>query len=144
MADYQVLTDEQVEQFQSEGYVKIEGCFKKADIQEWLDFAFERLGYDAQDVNTWQEERVHMPHMNQMDVADFSPKAWGAICDLMGGAERIKTPVTWRALLRGMQLCARRGRGPKHVKYGPDLHQRWLNRVTCRLEWLKPACCPKI
>jgi hypothetical protein len=96
MADYQVLTDEQVEQFQSEGYVKIEGCFKKADIQEWLDFAFERLGYDAQDVNTWEEERVHMPHMNQMDVADFSPKAWGAICDLMGGAERIKTPVTWR------------------------------------------------
>ena len=96
MADYQVLTDEQVEQFLSEGYVKIEGCFEKADVQEWIDFAFERLGYDAQDVNTWAEERVHMPHMNQMDVADFAPKAWGAICDLMGGEERIKTPVTWR------------------------------------------------
>jgi hypothetical protein len=96
MADYQVLTEVQAEQFMSEGYVKVEGCFKKEEIQEWLDFAFERLAYNPHDSTTWTEERIHMPHMNQMDVATFSPKAWGAICDLMGGASRIKTPVTWR------------------------------------------------
>lgn len=96
MASYQVLTDEQVEQFLTQGFVKIDGCFKKEDVQDWLDFAFERLGYDANDPSTWQEERIHMPSMNQMDVADFAPKAWAAMCDLMGGADRIKTPVTWR------------------------------------------------
>jgi ectoine hydroxylase-related dioxygenase (phytanoyl-CoA dioxygenase family) len=34
--------------------------------------------------------------MNEVDVADFAPKAWGAICDVMGGEERIKTPIRWR------------------------------------------------
>ncbi|MDA0710400.1 MAG: phytanoyl-CoA dioxygenase family protein [bacterium] len=96
MSEYRVLTEEQVEQFLTEGFVKIEGCFKKEDIQTWLDFAFERLGYDAADASTWAEERIHMPHMNQVDVATFAPRAWGAICDLMGGEDRIKTPVTWR------------------------------------------------
>ena len=93
---YQVLTDEQAEQFLSRGFVKIEGCFDKAEIQDWIDLAFERLGYDADDPSTWAEPRVHMPSMNTMEVADFAPKAWGAICDVMGGAERIKTPITWR------------------------------------------------
>ena len=93
--DYRVLTEEQAEQFLSQGFVKVEGCFDKADIQDWIDLAFERLGYDAGDPSTWAEPRVHMPSMNRIDVAEFAPKAWGAICDLMGGEERIKTPIRW-------------------------------------------------
>lgn len=33
--------------------------------------------------------------MNRVAVRDFAPKAWGAICDLLGGEERIKQPCTW-------------------------------------------------
>jgi hypothetical protein len=91
-----VLTEDQAEQFLDRGYVKIEGCFEKAAIRDWIDLAFERLGYDPDNPATWEEPRVHLPSMNDMDVAIFAPKAWGAICDVMGGEERIKTPVRWR------------------------------------------------
>ncbi len=93
---YRVLTEDQAEQFLDYGFVKIEGCFEKASIQDWIDLAFERLAYDLDDPATWEEPRVHLPSMNEVDVADFAPKAWGAICDVMGGEERIKTPIRWR------------------------------------------------
>lgn len=93
---YRVLTEDQAEQFLNQGFVKIEGCFEKVPIQDWIDLAFERLAYDPDNPATWEEPRVHLPSMNEMDVADFAPKAWGAICDVMGGEERIKTPIRWR------------------------------------------------
>ena len=93
---YTVLGGEQVEQFLDQGYVKIDSCFEKADIQDWIDLAFRRLGYQPDDATTWTETKVHLPSINHVDVADFAPKAWGAICDLMGGVARIKTPVQWR------------------------------------------------
>ena len=34
-----VLTDEQAEQFLSQGFVKIEGCFEKAAIQDWIELS---------------------------------------------------------------------------------------------------------
>lgn len=36
-----------------------------------------------------------MPTHNRRPVEEFSPAAWAAICDLMGGEERIKTPAMW-------------------------------------------------
>jgi hypothetical protein len=93
---YRVLTDAQAEQFIAKGYVKIEACFEKPAIQHWLDLAFKRLGYDPKNPATWVEPRIHMPSMNEVDVDAFSPKAYGAICDLMGGEDRVKTPVRWR------------------------------------------------
>ena len=93
---YTVLSDEQAEQFLNQGFVKIDGCFDKADIQDWIDLAFNRLGYQPDNPTAWTEAKVHMPSMNSKEVAKFSPKAWGAICDLMGGEERIKTPIQWR------------------------------------------------
>ena len=42
---YTVLSNEQVEQFLDQGYVKIDNCFEKVDIQDWIDLAFKRLGY---------------------------------------------------------------------------------------------------
>ena len=43
---FKVLTDAQAAHFVEKGYVKIEGCFEKAEIQDWLDLAYLRLGYD--------------------------------------------------------------------------------------------------
>ena len=94
--NYAVLGEEQVEQFLGQGHVKIDSCFEKGDIPDWIDLAFRRLGYQPDDATTWTETKVHLPSINHIDVADFSPKAWGAICDLMGGVDRIKIPVHWR------------------------------------------------
>ncbi len=92
---FKVLTDAQAAHFVEKGYVKIEGCFEKAEIQDWLDLAYLRLGYERDDPSTWEEDRIHMPSMNRRAVADLAPKAWDGICDVMGGAERIQGEPSW-------------------------------------------------
>jgi hypothetical protein len=91
----QILDEDQVGHFLDKGYVRIPGCFARDLADEWRAFAFKRLGYDPGDPTSWAEPRVHMPRMNTVDVADFAPNAWAGMCDLMGGADRIKQPVTW-------------------------------------------------
>ena len=89
------LSYEQISFFLEKGYVRIPNCFDRKLAEEWGAFTFKRLGYDPNDPATWAEQRVHMPRMNTVDVSEFAPKAWAGMCDLMGGADRIKTPVTW-------------------------------------------------
>ncbi len=90
---YRVITDEQADHFLTKGYVKIEDCFPESLAQEWTDFAFERLGYTREDPSTWTEERIHMPSMNKIDISIHAPRAFQAMCDVMGGEDRIKIPV---------------------------------------------------
>ncbi len=93
--DTQILDDEQIEHFREKGYVCVRGCFDRQLADEWRALAFERLGYDPGDLGTWKKPRVHLPRMSTVDVKEFAPKAWGGLCDVMGGADRIKQPVTW-------------------------------------------------
>jgi hypothetical protein len=38
-----------------------------------------------------------MPHHNEFLVSDFAPKAWGGICDLLGGSSRVDgNASTWK------------------------------------------------
>jgi len=96
-SSYQVLTDEQVEQFLSRGFVVINGCFTRAAAEEYTDGIWTRLGYSPDDQSTWAEPSIHMPSHRQIDIHTFAPKAWAAICDLVGGASRISTtrPHSW-------------------------------------------------
>ena len=41
------------------------------------------------DKSTWHTERINMPSHNTFLANEFAPKAWDAICDLLGGEERI-------------------------------------------------------
>ena len=90
-----VLSAEQIESFVEHGYVRIPECFTREDAQPWLDEAWVRLGYDRDDPATWVEQRVHMPSLRHVEVADFAPKVWGAACQLLGGEDRIEQPYTW-------------------------------------------------
>ena len=90
-----VLSPAQVESFVANGYVRIAECFTRADAQPWLDEAWVRLGYDRDDPSTWAQQRVHMPSLRHVEVADFAPKVWGAARQLLGGADRIEQPYTW-------------------------------------------------
>ena len=63
---YHVLTDAQAAHFVAQGYVKLEGCFEKAEVQDWLDLAYARLGYDRDDPSTWEADRIHMPSMKRI------------------------------------------------------------------------------
>ncbi len=92
---YRVLTDEQVEEFLTRGYTVLRDCFPREAAQAKADEAFVRLGYDPADPATWKEAVIHMPTHQRRDVREFAPKVWDAVCDLLGGEERIKTPYTW-------------------------------------------------
>jgi hypothetical protein len=90
-----VLSAEQIEAFVEHGYVRIPECFTREDAQPWLDEAWVRLGYDRDDPATWVEQRVHMPSLRHVEVADFAPTVWDAACQLLGGEERVEQPYTW-------------------------------------------------
>lgn len=92
---YKHLTEAQVEQFLTRGHVVIRNAFSREQAEEWSAQTFARLGYDPDDRQTWEQSRIHMPTHHRLEVKDFSPKAWGAICDLCGGEERIKQPCAW-------------------------------------------------
>jgi hypothetical protein len=90
-----VLSPEQIDSFIEHGYLRIPECFTRADAQPWLDEAWVRLGYDRDDPSTWAQQRVHMPSLRHVEVADFAPKVWGAACQLLGGEDRIEQPYRW-------------------------------------------------
>ena len=86
-----LLTDEQAQHFITNGYVTISGCLEKDFMQKYISEAYQQLGYDPLDKNTWKEELVYMDRNNYWPVKDVSPKGWAALCDIVGGEERIDT-----------------------------------------------------
>jgi hypothetical protein len=92
---YEYLTEEQVETFLTRGFVLVKNAFTREQAEAWSAQTFPRLGYDANDRATWEQARIHMPTHQRTEVKEFSPKAWGAICDLCGGAERVLEPCYW-------------------------------------------------
>jgi|GEM_PF-494321 len=91
--EYKVLNEEQVQSFLNHGYLVVKDCFEPAFAKQWTDQAFTRLGYDPEDATTWEKEIIWMDHANQLPVSEISPKAWGALCDVIGGEDRIETQV---------------------------------------------------
>ena len=51
------------------------------------------IGYDPGDRSTWTKEIVWMDRKNAAPIKEISPKAWGALCDVAGGEDRIDTRV---------------------------------------------------
>ncbi|KAG8833362.1 hypothetical protein FRC18_003721 [Serendipita sp. 400] len=86
---YQVLTAEQIDHFLENGYVVIPSAFTREQAAEATKDVWTRLGYDPNDKTTWVSERVNMPWHRRFPVQIFAPNAWGAICDLLGGEDRI-------------------------------------------------------
>ncbi|WP_432499312.1 phytanoyl-CoA dioxygenase family protein [Kineococcus gypseus] len=89
------LSDEEVEQFLQQGHVVLEGCFDPASAQDWIERGWQRLGVDRDDPSTWTRPRVHLPTQEQVDVAQFAPRALAAASQLLGGDERIDLPWQW-------------------------------------------------
>lgn len=87
---FRELTAEQEQQFLDQGYVVVKQAVSRDLAKQWRDLAYRRLGYDPDDPATWIEARVHLPVMNRKRVADVAPRAWAAICDLLGGEQRIR------------------------------------------------------
>ena len=89
LGQYRQLTPEDVDHFMSHGWIKIKNCFTRKQANYALRDVWSRLGISPTDRTTWTFERVNMPGHRDWPVKDFAPDAWAAICDVMGGEERI-------------------------------------------------------
>jgi hypothetical protein len=92
---YRVLTDEQAHHFLDKGYVVIHDCFTAEAAAEYTATIWTRLGYDPDDTSTWAAPSIHMPIHRRLDVKEFAPRAWQAMCDLVGGEDRIAPGHQW-------------------------------------------------
>lgn len=89
------LSDADLDHFVTKGYVLVKGAIPRETALAWGNEAYLRLGYDPEDNSTWEKERLHMPAHKQVPVSEIAPKAWEAMIQLAGGADRIRQPATW-------------------------------------------------
>ncbi|KAK8114058.1 hypothetical protein PG999_006127 [Apiospora kogelbergensis] len=83
------LTEEQKAFFMKNGYLKLSDCFSREQAAEVTEGAWTRLGMSAGDKSTWTQKKINMPSHRTFDAAELAPRAWSAICELCGGAERV-------------------------------------------------------
>jgi hypothetical protein len=69
--------------------VTLPGAFDPAKAAPWLAQLWQRLGFSPTDRSTWKKERTHLPSVSREHSSTFAPAAWGAICELLGGAGRV-------------------------------------------------------
>ncbi|OAA55074.1 hypothetical protein SPI_08578 [Niveomyces insectorum RCEF 264] len=84
-----VLTDAEKEHFLVHGWVKIPAAFTREQAAAVTKDVWTRLGMSPTDKATWTQGRIHMPAHATVDCATFAPRAWAAICELCGGADRV-------------------------------------------------------
>jgi hypothetical protein len=79
------LTQSQKSHFLTHGYIKLSSCFTRAQASEFTANIWTRLDIDPSEKSTWgSTERVNMPWHTHVSVRNFAPKAWSAICQLLG------------------------------------------------------------
>ncbi|CZR53657.1 uncharacterized protein PAC_03537 [Phialocephala subalpina] len=86
---YEFLTPDQIDHFMTYGWISIPTCFTESQASQWTKDIWTRLGYSKTDSSTWALEKINMPTHKSIDARSFAPKAWGAICELCGGEDRI-------------------------------------------------------
>ncbi|KAJ4365665.1 hypothetical protein N0V83_008285 [Neocucurbitaria cava] len=91
------LSQEQIDHFLEHGWIKLENCFTREQAEGLQSTLWTRLGMDPNDMSTWHTERTNMPFFNEFLVSEFAPKAWGGICQLLGGSSRVDSNAsTWK------------------------------------------------
>ena len=95
MGKYKVITDEQVQSFLDNGYLVVKDCLDPEFANRWIDEGYARLGYDKNDPSTWTKDIIWMDHKNELPIKDVSPKAWGALLDVIGGEARLQEQVLY-------------------------------------------------
>ena len=83
------LSEAQKAHFLEHGFVKIEKCFTRAQAADFTADLWVRLGMSPTDKATWTAERTNMPWHRKVVVSEFAPKAWAAMCELLGGPDRM-------------------------------------------------------
>jgi len=85
------------------GWVRIPQGMPQETVEWFLKNVWTRLGMDPNDKSTWVTDRpdkpdmVHMPRHRLRDPKECAPRAYQAMCELLGGEERIDRNNTYRS-----------------------------------------------
>ena len=88
------LTERQVEEFLENGWLLLEGVIDPQLCAQWREAAWERIGLHPE--GPWSESMVRVPPTNSKPISEAAPRAWRAICDLIGGEDRAAAPPNFR------------------------------------------------
>ena len=83
------LTDEQKVFWLQHGFLKITDCFLQSTADAFTAPMWTRLGASANDKSTWPNGKINMPSHSSIHANELAPKAWAAICEILGGEEHI-------------------------------------------------------
>ena len=117
-----MLSTADIDHFIRHGFVVVPGAIERAFCAERVRAGWERTGYDPFDRTTWQKDRLHLSGKQSWPVAEVAPRAWEAICQLCGGAERITTPMWSDAFI---------------INFSIGAHQPWADPGPASPGWHK-------
>jgi hypothetical protein len=86
---FRYLQPQDAEHFLTHGWLRVPNAIKQEYIDEWMSDLWTRLDFDPNDKSTWHTEYLHLPRHREVRAEDFAPKAWDAICDLVGGEDKL-------------------------------------------------------
>lgn len=89
------LTGAEREHFLEYGFIKVEGAIPRQVCEEAERNAFDRLGFDMEDMSTWTMPRIHMPSERHWPVSEMSPVVYEKMAALVGGEDRLRQPCSW-------------------------------------------------
>lgn len=95
MTETSILTPADRAHFLEKGYLIVRDAIPPERVGEWQDLAWSRLGYDRNDPATWAEPRVHLAPARVVRVDAFAPRAFEALCEAVGGRDRVQEPLFW-------------------------------------------------
>ena len=92
-----VLSAADLENFLAYGFVHLKDCFDTSPgsvAHRWVQESWIRNGISPDDHSTWPNDKIHMPATEHVPVAELSPKAYAAMCELCG-AEQVDPKQSW-------------------------------------------------
>jgi hypothetical protein len=84
------LTDEQLEQFLTEGYTVLRGAFSRPDSMAWVADESRLAGFDLDEPSTWSQPYVRLKTQRAELLETYAPAAFHASNFLMGGPDRVR------------------------------------------------------
>jgi hypothetical protein len=71
------------------GFIKVEKAFTREQSAAFTSSFWTRIGADADDKSTWPNGKFNMPGHSVISCKEFAPKAYYAMCELVGGEDKM-------------------------------------------------------
>jgi hypothetical protein len=97
----EILSAEDIAAFETRGYVVVHGCLSAEQLHEWCARARQRLASSPQDARA---PRAYLHATCQIPLSECSLRAWEAICQLLGGVERIQPGYVWDSFIVNQRM----------------------------------------